>query len=153
MESIRLMLFAAAFFLASDGVVGARYLITWSYQDLLDKSDLAVIAMPTATGDTKERTRLEQFWPAIGVETTFAVSAVLKGDKAIKDFVLHHYRVERPYPNGPILVSFSTSQEKTYLLFLVRQSDGRYAPTAGQTDPGHLGISVLGSPPFKGVSP
>ena len=33
----------------------ARLMRNWSYQELLDKSDLVVVATPTATNDAKER--------------------------------------------------------------------------------------------------
>ena len=41
-------------------------------------------------------------------------------------------------------VSFDPAKKRTYLLFLVREPDGRYAPAFGQADPGLYGISVLG---------
>jgi len=38
--------------------------------------------------------------------------------------------------NGPGLVSFDAGPvPKSYLMFLVRESDGRFAPVAQQTDP------------------
>ncbi|MGO8927050.1 MAG: hypothetical protein ACLQU3_09205 [Limisphaerales bacterium] len=154
MRSARLLFPAAAFLLLSTGMVAARAVRIWPYQELLEKSDLVVIAAPAATNDTKEHIDLPGFpgEHVIGVETRFTVSAVLKGDKPIKDFVLHHYRTTDgtniPHvPNGPSFVSFlpvenPTSVQRTYILFLLREADGRYAPIAGQTDPG-LGIKEL----------
>ena len=83
---------------------------------------------------------------SIGVETVFVVSAVFKGDAGLKRFTLHHYRDARfknesdiVQLNGPLLVSFDPadpSKHNSYLLFLVRERDGRFAPVGGQTDPG-----------------
>ena len=132
-----------------------------SYKELFEKSDLVVIATPkTKTTDTKECAYLpnimrldgngnESRVGSIGVETVFAVAAVLKGEKTIKDFTLHHYREAQTGEgemNGPSLVFFDPSDQshqKSYLLFLVRESDGRFAPTGGQTDPGYKAISQL----------
>jgi hypothetical protein len=72
---------------------------------------------------------------------------LLKGSKRQR-FVLHHYRGSRkPDPNritlgGPDLLDFegpkdlseSVFSSKRYLLFLVREADGRFAPVSGQQD-------------------
>jgi hypothetical protein len=147
MKSLRLFVLTTVFLLVSTGIVGARVVRTWSYQELLDKSDLVVIATPTATNDTKEHIGLPGYniQPVIGVETKFEVSAVLKGDKSLKILVLHHYRADAiKVPNGPGFVSFDPAKERTFLLFLVREADGRYAPAFGQIDPRLCGINVLG---------
>ena len=121
-----------------------------------------VIATPlTKTADTDERTFFENISqrdtdgkqtgvPAIGVETGFGVSAVLKGDRATKQFTLHHYRepvVEGVISiDGPNTVSFDPSdlrRRRNILLFLVKEQDGRYAPYGGQTDPGLQAITEL----------
>jgi hypothetical protein len=153
-KPIRLFLLAAAYLAVSTGIVAARGVRLWSYQELLEKSDLVVIASPTATNDTKEHIDLPGFdgQRVIRVETRFTVSAVLKGDKALRDFVFHHYRTPDGanipnVPNGPSFVSFApvenpTSVQRTYILFLLREADGRYAPVVGQADPG-LGVKEL----------
>ncbi|MDA1054933.1 MAG: hypothetical protein O3C40_31300 [Planctomycetota bacterium] len=146
-KSIRLLSFASTFLLVSTGSVSARLVRHWSYQELLDKSDLVAIATPRATNDTEEHINLPGLAAqrVVGVETEFAVSVVLKGDKALKKFSLHHYRAEGAMVvrNGPTLVSFAPG-EKTFIAFLVREADGRYAPTVGQVHPGMQGIHVLG---------
>ena len=131
----------------------ARAVRAWTYQELLDKADFVVIARPTATGDSQER--LQSFsgrpQPVVGVETKFQVSAVLKGEKSTKEFVLHHYRSASsrygfPYtlPNGPTFITFDPAKKRPYLLFLIREADGRYAPVVGQIDPAISGdISEL----------
>jgi hypothetical protein len=115
------------------------------YQELLDKSDLVVIANATVrTADTTERCLLPDLGPdlpCIGVETPFKVLAVFKGERKLKSFTLHHYRVvyRGGIIGGPTLVFFDPSDPRvagSYLLFLVREKDGRYAPTLGQMDPG-----------------
>jgi hypothetical protein len=141
-----LFVIAATVLVISCGIAHARAIRNWSFQELFDKSDLVVIATPTASDDTQEKTELPGLAAqrVIGVETKFKVSGVLKGEKPKKDLVLHHYKVDGgSIPNGPILVSFDLKKERTYLLFLVREEDDRYAPVVGQVDPGHQGINVL----------
>ena len=50
-------------------------------------------------------------------------------------------------PNGPTFVYFAVSEKPsaprtTYILFLHREADGRYAPVVGQADPGR-GVKEL----------
>ena len=148
MKSIRLSFFAAVVFLLSINVVSARLMGSWTYQQLLDKSDLVVIATPTSTIDTKEEIDLPGYaaMRATGVETHFQISAVLKGEKNLKDFTLHHYRGSKPdiaYQNAPHLLSFDPSKKHPYILFLIREADGRYAPTSGQTDPAYFAAHAI----------
>ena len=146
-----MLVLATALLLGLTGIVAGRAVRIWPYQELLEKSDLVVIATPTATNDTKEHINLPDFvgQPVIGVETRFDVAAVLKGDKSLKGFFLHHYRPDRVMvPNGPTFVSFAPAESpasihRTYILFLLRQADGHYAPAVGQADP-ELGIKELG---------
>jgi hypothetical protein len=59
-----------------------------------------------------------------------------KGKKA-RDIVLRHYREASSQLsiNGPGLVAFDPTAGTQYLMFLVREKDGRYAAVSGQTDP------------------
>src|SRR5580704_17573811 len=102
MKSLHPLVLAVAFLLGLTGIAGARAVRFWPFQELFDKSDLVVLATPAATNDTQERIDLPGFTGqhVIGVETKFTVSAVLKGDKALKDFVLHHYRPYAYLENG-----------------------------------------------------
>jgi hypothetical protein len=148
MKTIRPLVLTTAFLLGLTGIVAARGVRIWPYQELLEKSDLVVLATPAASNDTKEHVELPGFVGelVIGVETRFTVSAVLKGDKALRDFVFPHYRTTNglniPHvPNGPTFISFDpvanpTIRSRTFILFLLREADGRYAPVVGQTDPG-----------------
>jgi hypothetical protein len=152
MKSIGELLLAAACLLVSTDLVAARAVRVWSYQELLEESDLVVIATATGNNDTMEHIDLPGFQGqrVIGVESRFAVSAVLKGDKTLKDFVLHHYHPSPALmiaPNGPTFVYFAVSKnasapQRTYMLFLHREADGRYAPVVGKSDPG-LGVREL----------
>jgi hypothetical protein len=154
MKSAQAILLLIGVLLVSTDIVWARVVRIWPYQQLLAKSDLVVIATATATSDTSEHIDLPGFVGehVTGVDTTFAVSAVLKGDNSQTNIVLHHYRTSdgtniSHVPNGPSFVSFAPAEKPTlfaraYILFLIRESDGRYAPVAGQTDPG-LGVKEL----------
>ena len=120
--------------------------IPWpDYDKYFAQSDFVVIAQPvTETQDTGERTASPEFAKkliAIGVSTQFESLLVLKGAKE-KQFTLHHYRYEqldqdKVVVNGPSSMAFKSSSvhDETYLMFLVRERDGRFAPVAGQTDP------------------
>jgi hypothetical protein len=130
----------------------ARIVSVLSYQEMLAKSDLVVIADPVSkTTDTKERAFLPGIWlqekdgkqskiESIGVETVFAVSAVLKGKATVKQFTLHHYREAKASNalDGAILVRFDPSdmsKRSSYLLFLVREPDGRLLQSAVRLTP------------------
>jgi hypothetical protein len=118
-----------------------------NYDQLTAEAEVVVIASPTAVRDTPERSELPYIAPAMkamGVETTFEVVALLKGELRPKtagkprSLVLHHYRLAgsaAPIPNGPGLVTFDTKSRKQYLMFLTREPDGRYQALSGQTDP------------------
>jgi hypothetical protein len=144
--------------------VHAHVLEIIPYQRLFEKSDFIAIAVPvTKTTDTQERTfysnlarvnadGIQSPFPAIGVETAFEVLMVLKGNSDVKRFVLHHYR-DAPSPElsfgGGATVSFDPTdakQPREFLMFLIREKDGRYAPYGDQTDPnGRSIMSVNGS--------
>jgi hypothetical protein len=151
----RSLIFVAAVLV---GQASARTIPTYSYADLFALSDLVAIAYVVApTRDTTERFTLTDISPptrVIGLVTEFQSSVVFKGRRRGR-FTLHHYR-EPPYKvpphyKGPPLVvldppslqTFAKSELKAYLLFLVRERDGRFAPTAGQTD---LDPSILELP-------
>jgi hypothetical protein len=130
---------------------------SWTYQELFDQADLVAIGAPVSTQDTKEKGGLPgwETVEVVGVATEFQSSVVMKGDKALKTFVLHHYRLKDPnriQPNAPSLVSFklgsgpkksSPKNHQRYILFLKKESDGRYAPVSGQIDPAVFDILKL----------
>ncbi len=118
-----------------------------------EKAALIVVATPTnvqATGEQAELdpTHLRNELPdgrqvaitVYGVETTFEVQAVLKGQPDVKTFILHHYdrgnAVDRLRMGGdPRFVYFEVKDKKRYLMFLKQEADGRYAAISGQYDP------------------
>ena len=123
-----------------------RFIDDRTFKELFAKADFVVIARPTsATRDTRERSVVLGDVPVIGVVTQFQALLVLKGAKQER-FNLHHYR-EAPLPprvafvNGPTLLHFDPKEHHAhyFLLFLVRERDGRFAPVASQAD---LDVSV-----------
>lgn len=131
----------------------ARMTKSWTYQELLQKSDLVAIATPVeSTKDTTEVSELPNLpyidkkgqhigFKVIGVESKMKIAVTFKGKSSGKDLVLHHYRSqdsEMAQIDGPELASFDVrnlNRRHSYLLFLIKEKDGRYAPTTGQTDP------------------
>jgi hypothetical protein len=119
----------------------ARLMKDWTFEEMFAKSDLVVIAMPIATFETGERTALKDIAPPVevlGLSAEFQVRLVLKGDKGKSKFVLHHYKLEHEEAmiSGPELIRFDPKLwGPPFLLFLIKERDGRYAPVTGQTDP------------------
>ena len=131
----RYIIFLIIFCISSSS--SARLVRSYTYDELKESSDLVVIATPTKVNQLSERTALPNMSTVIGsgVETTFTVFSVLKGDNKLKSFILHHYSVSGFLINGPSLVSFNVQNKKTYILFLKRSVGGRYVAVSGQTDP------------------
>ncbi|HZM04784.1 MAG TPA: HEAT repeat domain-containing protein [Candidatus Saccharimonadales bacterium] len=126
----------------------------WGDAELEYAADLAVIGRPVEVKDLNETnslgwTSLKSFQSRFrGVETTFKVSTVLKGALLSDEVVLHHYREVLKWgdpPNGPEFLTFTPGSTNKYLLYLVKDSKGRYAPVAGQVDP-ELSIKELENP-------
>lgn len=127
----------------------ARILQAMSLSEQRDKADLIVIAKPISVRETGKRSPLPNIWTqlptgekkaymAVGIETKFEILVVLKGDDKLKYFVLHHFRRPKLVKieiNGPGLVSFDPKSRKQFLMFLKKESSGRYGAVYGQTDP------------------
>lgn len=125
----------------------------WTYDMLNDQATLVVIATPTKVTETTELAALPNIVTSHngtnenimgnGVETSFDVLTVLKGEGSTKTFVLHHFKLANPGapPAGPLLVSFELKDKKRFLMFLQREADGRYVAVSGQTDPM---LSIIG---------
>jgi hypothetical protein len=113
---------------------------------MFDKADFVVIARVVATKDTDERSALGPF-NVIGVATEFRPHLILKGDKSLTAFQLHHYRLaseaqNEAIANGPNLIRLSW-EHAPFLLFLIKEPDGRYAPVTGQEDPAIYSVLEL----------
>lgn len=111
------------------------------YDSMAAKSDLVVIATPRSRQEQSGEARLPGLSqgpnrdpvPAVEIETTFSILAVLKGDEKLTggDFALVHYReklintsgVQVP---GPMLIDFQAGDGSAYLMFLKSRSDGRF---------------------------
>jgi hypothetical protein len=127
----------------------ARLKQSWNYQTLKEKATLVVLATPTNVTETAEVSALPNIGSVYpdgsrkpvmgkGVETTFEVLIVLKGEEGSKTLVLHHFKLANPDEKmfgGPGLVSFEPKDKKRYLMFLEKEADGRYVAVSGQTDP------------------
>ena len=112
-------------------------------EEMYAKADLVVIAKALSTKDSGEKSLIGDV-RVRGVNTEFQAHLILKGDKKVTKFVLHHYRManpDEPILNRPAFASFRPNQPKPFLLFLMNEADGRYAPVNGQLDP--AGISVI----------
>jgi hypothetical protein len=123
-----------------------------TYQQMYDKADLVVIAKPLSDKDTQERTMLPgwEYIHVVGVNTEFEVRLVLKGNEKVRKLVLHHYKIDDtleplPIADGPTLARFGPTEHNGYLLFLIKQPDGRYAPASGQVDPAAFSVIKLSS--------
>ena len=70
----------------------ARPVAFWSYDKLTEEADVIIIATPTSSRDTREKTTFpgQSSVPAVGVETSFEILSVLKGEKNLKKVVFHH---------------------------------------------------------------
>ena len=70
--------------------IQARLIQNWSYDMLNANATLVVIATPATVSETTERTNLYSTVSVKGVETSFKVLTVLKGDRKTESFVLQH---------------------------------------------------------------
>lgn len=168
--NLRILVIFSALLFGAIPTAGARVVAEdFTLSTLFQKAEFIVVAYPlTKTIDTNERGFFPylqdgvtgQKEPAIGVETLFKVVYVLKGDRRVKQFLLHHYR-EPDHPgkiivDGPGTVFFDPDDKErgSYLMFLTKERDGRYAPYgdrkfapyAGQTDPNDITIIALTEP-------
>jgi hypothetical protein len=126
----------------------ARFMHYMSYKQMQKRADLVVIATPLETKEAGERGTMPggPDWDVVGLSTEFDVSAVLKGNEKLAKCVLHHYRQKNPnvlLKDGPSFVSFNSERKSRYLLFLIKESDGRYAPVSGQLDPALYSVLEL----------
>ncbi|MEY2538815.1 MAG: hypothetical protein QOG67_2555 [Verrucomicrobiota bacterium] len=141
-------------------MVSARIMTGWMELDeVWNKADLVVIAKAVSTKDTAEQTTLGDMQPpleATGVETEFETQLVFKGSKSIKKFTLHHYKTDQDFADGPMFVYIPRDEHPFYLLFVIKEKDGRYAPTNDQIDPALISVFRLRGatgPPLRRPEP
>ena len=136
-------------------VAQARPIGIWTYKDLVEKSDLVVVAKVESVADFDGKVEIPQFAEFLTPQVTkFKVEGVLHGEYNGEVIELVHcrFRNEQIPPNGPLLAKFESEgrtiriesgkykgglvQEgpPAYLLFLKRREDGRFEPVAGQVD-------------------
>ena len=131
----------------------ARIVEHWTYEEMFSKADLVVIAKVISTREIGERAVLLDDIKVVGVATEFKSLLILKGIDKPTTFQLHHYkllsRADENLVNGPDLVRIP-SQPSAFLLFLIKERDGRYAPVTGQIDP--AGLSGTRTPGFCRVT-
>lgn len=138
----------------SGSVANARPVLLPPLRQLDSEVDVVAVGKPVSTQQTGEQTTVPHIGPesipAVGMSTEFKVRYVLKGGTNLGALVVYHLRekntgagagVNGPKPstidpqvNGPRLFSFDPKDASSYLLFLKREPDGRYAPY-DQTDP------------------
>jgi|SRR5579884_2357312 len=125
----------------------ARLTEPWTYNEMFNKADLVAIAYVVSSRDTNEHTTLAGDIEVVGVTTEFRSALILKGPHDITTFQLHHYRFKSEtdrenIANAPALVRIGP-HHPVFLLFLVHEPDGRYAPVTGQTDPALFSVIRL----------
>ena len=125
----------------------SRGVLVASYNELYDKATAVVIATPTTVTATTNQCIFENNnIKGTGVETGFRILGVIKGDRNIKELTLRHFAQSTPNPeviNGvltmygdpPNLISFEPNSHKQYLMYLQKETDGRFVPVSGQEDP------------------
>lgn len=151
----KIVLLSAVLFALGAPVMGRFLIGGLSFRQMLEQADVVVVATVVSTHDTPEKKRLididtprtarpELLHDAVvGVETEFRTRAVLKGATNLERFVLHHYRLAEtdvPGYGAPNFIDVDPERHATYLMFLRRETDGRYAPVTGQFDPAVLSV-------------
>jgi len=116
----------------------------WTFEGLLSKADVVVIAECVRTDETGRRRSHPELTPALPVrelETRFQVSAVLKDAEARAtepELHLRHYQYAAEALEGGLVNGGSWLRLEpghSYLLFLQRGRDGVYEPLSGHTFP------------------
>lgn len=113
-----------------------------------DLIDLIVIAKPVSKKEQTEETTEPNWKPTVhlaGYQTEFEVQEMLKGEKEMKKFVLHHYeRINIP----SLTIDFEPERDRLYLLFLKKEVEGRFAPITRRGEHG-LETTPMGFPVIR----
>jgi hypothetical protein len=124
-----------AFALTAGGTLCASPIPNIPYADLYARSDLVVIGRPVESRDTREHATIRGL-SVVGVTTDVRALFVFKGLRR-QLFKLHHYRQwpkKTVYVGNPVGIRFEPPKNKRYLMFLVREPNGRFVPTLGHED-------------------
>lgn len=135
--------------------VSARIVRMWTEEELQKYSQL--IGTVTSVRDLDETNTV--LWPGgsklLGVEATFEISKVLKGDYTNRTVVLHYYRWDTPYRtsdpasangddiNSQVLIYLTPTNNNQFVLYLVGDGASRYAPVSGQFDTAYQAVRVF----------
>jgi hypothetical protein len=135
----------------------ARGVLGWTEAELQKASQLIVVGTVTKVQGLDETN--STLWPGgtklRGLEATFAVSKVLKGDFTNRTVVLHYYRWDTPFKtsdpgsasgpdaNSPFLIYLTPTSTNQFLLYLVSDGTSRYAPTSGQLDTAYQSVRAI----------
>jgi hypothetical protein len=128
----------------------ARLFVPWTEAKMQKASRLIVVGTVTKVQDLNETNTT--MWPGckfLGVEATFAVSKVLKGDPTTRTVVLHCYRFDRVIPpnaptfNAPTFLNLTPTDTNQFLLYLAPDGASRFAPVSGQIDPSFDAVRVF----------
>ena len=125
----------------------ARLLHIWTEAEMQKAARLIVVGTVADIRDLNETNTV--LWPSckfVGVEATFAVSQVLKGDFTNRTVILHYYRFDPPHycpPNGPAFLDLTTGGTNRFLLYLAPDRAFRFAPVSGQLDPAMDSVRVF----------
>ena len=144
----RSMVFSMLLTLFASSNVEARLVRIWTYQDLLKRADVVVVASASESKVTEYTDAFRHDY-LLQMKTTLDVQSVLKGElMANEQLNLVHFRMKEGVGinNGPQLVHFRTGENRpSYLLFLNRREDGQYEAVTGQMDP-VLSVKLLATP-------
>jgi hypothetical protein len=147
---LRIVFFGSLLLLAPLPTPRAQLMYAWSYQEMFDKAELIVIAKPLSTKNTNQHKTESDNIQFVGLNTQCEVRLILKGKPDATRFTLHHYRlVETKVAilNAPQPIIFDLKEPYLYLMFLIKEPDGRYAPATGQMESATLSmIKLLGGP-------
>ena len=125
----------------------ARVFHVWTEAEMQKASELIAIGTVASVRDLNETNAV--LWPGckfVGVETTFKVSRVLKGNATNSTIALHHYRFDPSNfraPNGPCFIDLKATDTNRFLLYLVSDGTGRFAHVSGQLDPACDAVKVF----------
>ena len=176
MKSRLLRLAIVVFIVTTPSVfASARTIDVKSYEELYSKADVVMVVHALSTRMSKSDDGIvplpnknDDLEP---IFTRFRKLAVLKGQLEAKEFELCHHRYKatddaRTIANGPMLVNFPTYAynkgdewkewmgpgNNDFIVFLVRDSDGRLDFVTGQYDPA-LSVRRLTAPQQRSDEP